>query len=68
MAAMADEAKRSEAMQTAAKFRERAARYDALAAEARQRGDIEMSIEFDRKAVEELVEATRIEEGVNKVG
>jgi hypothetical protein len=65
---MTDEAKRAEAMQKAAEFRERAAKYDALAAEARQRGDIEMSIEFDRKAVEELAEATRIEEGASKAG
>jgi hypothetical protein len=65
---MADKAKPAEAMQKAAEFRERAAKYEALAAEARQRGNIEMSIEFDRKAVEELVEASRIEEGVSKSG
>jgi len=49
---MTDKAKPAEAMQKAAEFRERAAKYEALASEARQRGNIEMSIEFDRKAVE----------------
>src|ERR1017187_1526790 len=56
IASMADKAKPAEAMQKAAEVRERAAKYEALAAEGRQRGNIEMSIEFDRKAVEELVE------------
>jgi hypothetical protein len=65
---MTDEAKHAEAMQKAAEFRARAARYDALAAEARQRGDMQMSVEFDRKAIEELAEASHVEEGIRKAG
>ncbi len=62
---MSDEAeKRVEAIQRAAEYRERAAQYEKLSEEAQQRGDAEMSIEFARKAAEELTEASRIEEGI----
>jgi len=66
---MTDEAKtRSEAIEQAAQCRERAAEYDALAHEAKQRGNIEMSIEFSKSATEERIEARRIEEGISKLG
>jgi hypothetical protein len=64
---MTDEAKRrTEAMQRAAECRERAAQYEALADEAKQRGDIEMSAKFASNAAEEWVEARRIEEDIGK--
>ena len=66
-AAMVDEAdKRSEALHRAAEFRDRAARYESLAAEARQRGDTQMSIEFENMAAEELAEADRVEADIGK--
>ena len=66
---MPDEAKkRTEAIQRAAEHRGRAAQYDALADEAKQRGDAQMSIDFSSKAAEERIEAGRIEEGINKPG
>ncbi len=62
---MTDEAKkRTEAIRRAAECRERAAKYEALSAEARRRGDIQMSIEFASKAAEEQIEAHHIEEGI----
>jgi hypothetical protein len=64
---MTKEAKRTEAIHRAAEFRERAARYHALATEAQQRGDVQMSIEFERKAAEELAEANRIKEDIGKL-
>jgi len=54
--------KRTEAIQRAAESRERAAQYEALAEEAKQRGDFEMSGKFAASAAEERVEAQRIEE------
>ncbi len=62
---MSDDAdKRTAAMQRAAEYRERAAQYEKLSEEARQRGDAQMSIEFARKAAEELTEASRIEDSI----
>jgi rubrerythrin len=64
---MTDESKkRTEAMQRAAECRERAAHYDVLADEAKQRGDNEMSANFASSAYEERNEARRIEEGIGK--
>jgi hypothetical protein len=63
LTAMIEKVFRTEAHQQAAERRDRAARYETLAAEAQQRGDIQLSIEFASKAAEELVEASRIEEG-----
>ena len=64
---MVDEAdKRTEAIHRAAEFRERAARYEFLAAEARQRSDTQMSIEFENMAAKELAEASRIEADIDK--
>jgi rubrerythrin len=67
---MTDEAKkRTDAIQRAVECcRERAAQYDALADEAKQRGDFELSTKFASSAVEERVEARRIEEGIGKSG
>ncbi len=66
---MTDEAKkRTEALQRAAQCRERAAQYDALSAEAKQRGDNEMSSKFASSAHEERVEARRIQELINRFG
>ena len=65
---MIDETKgRAEAMERAAQCRARAAQYEALADEAKQRGDIETSIKFAGSAAEERIEAHRIEEGLNKL-
>jgi hypothetical protein len=58
--------KRTEAIQRAAECRERAAQYESLADEAKQRGDIEMSTKFASSATEERLEARRIEEGIGK--
>jgi hypothetical protein len=66
--AMTDKAKRREAMKRAAEYRQRAAEYEAFSVEAQQRGEIEMSIEFARKAAEELAEASRIDESASKTG
>jgi hypothetical protein len=64
---MADEAKqRAEASQRAAACRERAGQYEALANEAKQRGDMAMSSDFASRAAEERIEARRIEQGINK--
>jgi len=63
---MADNDKRTEAMQRVAEFRERAEKYNSLAMEAQRRGDMQMSIEFERRAAEELTEASRIEDGLGK--
>jgi hypothetical protein len=64
---MTDKAeKRTKAIQRAAEFRERAARFESLAAEAQQRGDMQMYIEFERKAAEELAEASSIEADIGK--
>jgi len=63
---MTGETTRAEAMQQVAEHRQRAARYEMLAAEAQQRGDIQVSIDFASKAAEELIEASRIEEGIGK--
>jgi hypothetical protein len=66
---MIGEAKnRTEAIQRAAQCRERAAQYEALADEAKQRGDIEMSITFASSAAEERIKALRIEEGSSEAG
>jgi rubrerythrin len=63
---MKESTKRTEAMQQAAECRERAAQYDVLANEAKQRGDNEMSANFASSAYEERNEARRIEEGIGK--
>ncbi len=64
---MVDEAdKRTEALHRAAEFRDRAARYESLAAEARQRGDTQMSIEFENMAAKELAEADRVGADIGK--
>jgi len=66
---MTDDAKkRTEASQRAAECRERAAQYEALANEAKERGDAEMSTKFASSAVEERMEARRIEEGISRSG
>jgi len=66
---MTDEAeKRAEAIQRAAEYRERAARYESLSEEAQRKGDTQMSIEFARKAAEEEIEASRIEAGISELG
>ena len=63
---MADEGKkRTEALQRAAECRERATQYEALADEAKQRGNIEMSLSFANSAAEERTEARRIEESIH---
>jgi hypothetical protein len=63
MMAMSDEAnKRTEAMQRAAECHQRAVQYEALAEEAKRRGDFEMSANFASSAVEERKEAQRIED------
>jgi rubrerythrin len=66
---MTDETKkRAVALQRAAECRARAAQYQALADEAKQRGDTEMSSNFASSAAEEWVEARRIEEGLGAPG
>ena len=63
---MADEAKKhAEAFRRAAECRERAAQYEALADEAKQRGNIEMSLSFASSAAEERMEARRIEDSIH---
>jgi len=59
-----EEKKRIEARQLAAAARERAAQYEALAEEAKQRGNFEMSANFASSAVEERKEAQRIEDEI----
>jgi len=53
---------RTEAIHRAAECRERAAKYEALAQEAKERGDIEMSSQFASSAVAERQEAQRLEQ------
>lgn len=53
---------RTEAIQRAAECRGRAAQYEALANEAKLRGDIEMSTQFASSAAAEWMEARRLEE------
>jgi len=60
---MNDEKKgRTEVIQRAAECRGRAIQYEALANEAKLRGDIEMSTQFASSAAEEWLEARRLEE------
>jgi hypothetical protein len=64
---MTDEAeKRAEANRRAAEHRERAAQYEALADEAKKRGDMEMSTNFASSAADERIEARRIEESIGR--
>jgi len=66
---MAEETKRrAEAMQQAAECRGRAAQYEALANEAKLRGDVEMSTQFASSAAEEWMEARRLEESASAFG
>jgi hypothetical protein len=51
----------------AAQCRERARQYEALSADAQRTGDTEASIEFVKKAAEELAEASRIEKETRDV-
>ena len=55
---------RTETRHRAAAARERAARYEALAEEAKRRGDNEMSSSFASSAVEERMEAQRLEDSL----
>ena len=48
----------------AAASRERAAQYKSLAAEAKERGDFEMSTSFAASAAEERIEAQRLEDSL----
>jgi hypothetical protein len=64
---MVDETdKQTEAIHRTAEFRERAARYESLAVEARHRGDTQMSIEFETMAAKELTEASHVESDIGK--
>jgi hypothetical protein len=63
-AATEEARKRTEAMQRAAEHRARAVRYEALAEEAKQRGDFEMSGTFAASAAEERLEAQRIQDAI----
>src|SRR5262245_59687181 len=55
---------RTETKHRAAACRERAAQYESLAAEAKLRGDNEMSASFASSAVEERMEAQRLEDSL----
>jgi len=55
---------RTETKHRAAACRERAAQYEALAAEAKLRGDNEMSASFASSAVEERMEAQRLDDSL----
>lgn len=55
---------RTETIHKAAALRERAAQYELLAAEAKERGDIEMSMSFAASAAEERMEAQRLEDSL----
>jgi hypothetical protein len=55
---------RTETIHKAAALRERAAQYESLAAEAKERGDIEMSMSFAASAAEERMEAQRLEDSL----
>jgi hypothetical protein len=50
----------------AAQSRERARQYESLSADAQRAGDTQASIEFAKKAAEELAEAARIDEQAAK--
>jgi hypothetical protein len=50
----------------AAQCRERARQYESLSADAQRAGDTQASIEFAKKAAEELAEAARIDEQAGK--
>jgi hypothetical protein len=50
----------------AAQCRERARQYESLSADAQRAGDTQASIEFAKKAAEELAEAARIDEQSSK--
>lgn len=50
----------------AAQCRERARQYESLSADAQRAGDTQASIEFARKAAEELAEAARIDQQTGK--
>jgi len=64
---MTDKAEKRDAeIRRAAEHRERAAQYEALADEAKQRGDIEMSAKFASSAAEERIEAHRIDESIGR--
>jgi hypothetical protein len=64
---MTDKAEKRDAeIRRAAEHRERAAQYEALADEAKQRGDMEMSAKFASSAAEEWIEAHRIDERVGR--
>jgi rubrerythrin len=55
---------RTETKHRAAACRERAEQYEALAAEAKLRGDNEMSARFASSAVEERMEAQRLDDSL----
>jgi len=59
---------RIEAIQKAAECRGRAAQYEALANEAKLRGDFEMSTQFASSAAAEWTEARRLEESAGTLG
>ncbi|MFY9598643.1 MAG: hypothetical protein WB540_08630 [Pseudolabrys sp.] len=64
---MTDKAEKRDAeIRRAAEHRERAAQYEALADEAKQRGDTEMSAKFASSAAEERIEAHRIDESIGR--
>ena len=54
----------TETKHRAAACRERAAQYEALSAEAKERGDFEMSTSFAASAAEGRIEAQRLEESL----
>jgi hypothetical protein len=62
---MIDQDKKREAMQRAAEHRQRAAQYEVLSEEAKQRGDFELSSKFASNAYEERNEARKVEDGVS---
>lgn len=64
---MTDQDKKREVMQRAAEYRQRASQYEALAEEAKQRGDYDVSSKFASSAYEERNEARKIENGVSKL-
>lgn len=64
---MTDKAEKRDAeIRRAAEHRERAAQYEALADEAKQRGDTEMSAKFASSDAEERIEAHRIDESIGR--
>jgi hypothetical protein len=66
---MTDETKRrTDAIQRAAECRGRAAQYEALANEAKLRGNFEMSTQFASSAAAEWLEARRLEESAGRSG